>query len=60
MSERNLCDAANPMTTQRQRAAGIGARWQHPDARETGTASDHYIEYKCPHCGLVFRNEMPD
>lgn len=43
-------------------------RWEHPDAEEIeedygrggGVADGDYIKYKCPHCGITFREELPN
>lgn len=51
---RKECTKKNPMP------AGDAGYWKHVDARETDYDGDYSIEYKCPHCGKVFRVEMPD
>lgn len=49
------CTAGRPMPADARKGD-----WHHPDARETDYDGDYSIEYKCPHCNLIFRTEMPD
>ena len=51
---RKECTAENPMPV------GDRGWWIHWDSKETDYDSELYIEYKCTHCGHVFRTEMPD
>ncbi len=32
----------------------------HADAKTTDSNYDYFEEYKCPHCGLVFKVELGD
>lgn len=51
------CTKENPMPSAARKQNEF---WRHNDAKETEADSEYYIEYKCPHCHLVFRQEMPD
>lgn len=54
---RIICTKENPW---RKEDHVPGTRVAHPDARETDLDSEYRIEYRCPHCGLVFSETMPD
>ena len=55
ISNYQVCSAENPRPT-----GDFTGRWMHKDAKETDYDGDYSIELKCPHCGIVFRTEMPD
>lgn len=62
MNERQICTAENPYDNSK------GGRWAHPDADEVGedygpgggVADGDYTEYKCPHCGHKWKEELPN
>jgi hypothetical protein len=56
---RKECTRENP-------SDGTPYRWYHPDAVSTGRSydafrsdEDSWDEYKCPHCGIVFKETIP-
>lgn len=58
MSEqRHICTKDDPWTPEKGRS-------YHPDAVEIdehyGGIGDNYVTCKCPHCGKVFEEELPD
>lgn len=57
MSERQECTEERPY-------AGDAGRWYHPSAKEVGEQEDGWpggdiITLLCPHCGLRFKEELP-
>ena len=55
MDEKQKCTAANPCN-------GEG-KWYHPDAiylRDGDIEFSSYAYYRCPHCGLEFKEELPE
>lgn len=60
MSERQTCSKESPMPD------NAGGLWCHPDAVSQGdeynglSGGGDYERFKCPHCGLFFRVELPD
>jgi hypothetical protein len=59
---RQICTKKNPMPP------NAPGRWEHPDAEEIGedygpgggVADGDYIDYKCPNCGIKFKEELPN
>jgi hypothetical protein len=50
----HVCTAADPWNIDKSKRA------QHPDAKDDGECSEGCCDYyKCPHCGLRFRVELP-
>ena len=60
MTDRRVCTKAAPMPPN---APGF---WSHPEADSRGdeynglSGGGDYETFKCPHCGLFFRCELPD
>jgi hypothetical protein len=60
MSKRFICTKENPWTKEK------GERSAHPDAEEIDAdygslaRGGSHVQYKCPHCGLTFWEELPD
>lgn len=53
--EQFICSKDNPWSSLEK-----AKRTQHPDAVEVdSTLCDCCAYYKCPNCGLRFRNELP-
>lgn len=53
-AKRYICTAAAPWTE------AIGGRAAHPDAVDDGECSDGCCDFfRCPHCGVRFRVELP-
>lgn len=50
---RFVCTAADPWTPEK------ADRATHPDAVDDGVDHEWYERYTCPHCGLVFKVELP-
>lgn len=51
---RFICTDADPWTKEK------GERSAHPDAHEIDNhLCDCCAKYKCPNCGLIFREELP-
>jgi hypothetical protein len=53
-----ICTKENPWDP--KEVVGPDRRVRHLDAHETDWDSEWTIEYRCPHCGIVFSTEMPD
>lgn len=60
MNERHICTAEDPWDESKSKTA------EHPDAEDDGgdygglSGGGDYEKYKCPHCGLRFKVELPD
>ena len=60
-----LCTKENPYSGERDKAEKP-IRWVHPDAKieyeHYGSFSEggSYEKLRCPHCGIGFRNTLPD
>jgi DNA-directed RNA polymerase subunit M/transcription elongation factor TFIIS len=37
-----------------------GVRVRHVDAHETDKDMDYFAEYRCPNCGHVWKEELPE
>jgi len=58
------CTKENPWKPEEGKKGGVN----HPDAEEIsedygkggGVADGDYVEYKCPHCGTTWKEELPN
>jgi hypothetical protein len=59
MNDRYICTKSNPWKPE------FGNRSAHPDAvlvtvkNGWGAGESSYDQFKCPHCGLIFDEEVP-
>ena len=66
-SGRRICSALMPMPQRRavdpynETYKETKAYWVHPDAVDDGECSSGCCQdYRCPHCGIRWREELPD